>query len=86
MFGGFAISESIAVHLSEVPPAVHGSDVAIAAPSEVRCPMKTWPVTSEPLPVSIEFYDYLDQWKLQTTDRIGLKKRKPRPAHEGCSA
>lgn len=34
MFGGFAISETIAVHLKRSPPAVLGSDVAIAAPFE----------------------------------------------------
>ena len=29
---------------SEVPPAVHGSEVAIAAPFEVHAPMEPWPM------------------------------------------
>jgi hypothetical protein len=33
-------SAPIAVHQSEVPPADHGSESAIAAPSEVHAPME----------------------------------------------
>ena len=36
---GFALSEPIAHHLSAVPPAVQGSEVAVAAPIEVHALM-----------------------------------------------
>ena len=35
---------TIAVHQSAVPPADHGSEVAIAAPSEAHAPMEPWPI------------------------------------------